>query len=74
MTQFSESTNPYRVKLPVQLQRSSLPGYVVHTPDPALITARKRPGQVTDQDLCVVYHNALSLVPIKRFTSSLLSS
>ena len=31
----------------------------MHTPDPALVTARKRPGQATDQDQCGVYHNAL---------------
>ncbi len=51
MTQFSEPTNPYRVKLPVQLQRSNLPGYVVNTPDPVLIVARKQQGKTTDQDL-----------------------
>ncbi len=59
MTQFSESTNPYRVKRPVQLQRSNLPGYVVHSSDPALVNKRKQQGQATGQDLCVVYHNAL---------------
>jgi hypothetical protein len=59
MTQFSESTTPYGKRLPASLQRSNLPGYVVHTPDPAFITARKRQDQATDQDLCVVYHNAL---------------
>ena len=59
MTQFSEPTNPYRVKPPVLLQRSNLPGYVVNSPDPALIVARKQQGQTTDQDLSVVYHNAL---------------
>ncbi len=47
------------MKLPVQLQRSNLPGYVVHSPDPALINARKQQGQATGQDLCVVDHNAL---------------
>ncbi len=47
------------MKPPVQLQRSNLPGYVVHTPDPTLIAARKRRDQTTDPDLCVVYHNAL---------------
>jgi hypothetical protein len=31
MTQLSEPTNIFRVKKPVQLQRSNLPGYVVHT-------------------------------------------
>jgi hypothetical protein len=59
MTQFFESTNPYRKRLPAPLQRSNLPVYVVHLPDPAFITARKRQDQATDQDLCVVYHNAL---------------
>jgi hypothetical protein len=59
MTQFSESTNPYRKRLPAPLQRSNLPGYVVHLPDPAFITARKRQDQATVQDLCVVHHNAL---------------
>jgi hypothetical protein len=60
MTQFAESTNPYRKKLPTLLERSNyLPGYVVHTPDPALIAARKQPGQATDQGLCVTFHNAL---------------
>jgi hypothetical protein len=59
MTQFSEPTNPYRVKPPVLLQRSNLLDYVVNLPDPALIVARKRQDQATDQDLCVVYHNAL---------------
>jgi hypothetical protein len=59
MTQFSESTNPYRKRLPAPLQRSNLPGYVVQTPDPAFITARKRQDQATDQDLCKVYPNAL---------------
>ena len=47
------------MKIPVQLQRSNLPGYVVHTPDPSLVSSRKRPDQATDPDLCVVYHNAL---------------
>ncbi len=59
MTQFFEPTNPYRVKPPVLLQRSNLPDYVVNLPDPALIVARKRQDQATDQGLCVVYHNAL---------------
>jgi hypothetical protein len=59
MTQFSESTNPYRKRLSAPLQRSNLPGYIVQTPDPAFISARKRQDQATDQDLCVVYHNAL---------------
>ncbi len=59
MTQFTESTNPYRKRLPAPLQRSNLPGYVVHLPDPAFITARKRQDHATDQDLCVVCHNAL---------------
>ncbi len=40
ITQFSELTNIYRLKIPVQLQRSNLPGYVVHTPDPSLVSAR----------------------------------
>jgi hypothetical protein len=31
MTQFSEPTNPYRVKPPVLLQRSNLPGYIWKT-------------------------------------------
>jgi hypothetical protein len=59
MTQFSESTNPYRKRLPAPLQRSNLPGYVVNTPEFAFVTARKRQDQPSDQDLCVVYHNAL---------------
>jgi hypothetical protein len=59
MTQFSESTNPFRKRLPAPLQRSNLPGYIVQTPDPAFIAARKRPDQATDQDLMKVYHNAL---------------
>jgi hypothetical protein len=33
MTQFSESTNPYRKRFPAPLQRSNLPGYVVNTPE-----------------------------------------
>jgi hypothetical protein len=36
-----------------------MPDYLVHLPDPALITARKRQDQTTGPDLCVVYHNAL---------------
>ncbi len=59
MTQFSESTNPYRKTLPAPLQRSNFPGYVVNTPEFAFVTARKRQDQASDQDLCVVYHNAL---------------
>ncbi len=59
MTQFFESTNPYRKRLPAPLQRSNLPGYVAQTPDPAFITARNRQDQATDRDLCKVYHNAL---------------
>ncbi len=59
MTQFSESINHYRKRLFALLQRSNLPGYVVQTPDPAFTSARKRQYQATDQDLCVVYHNAL---------------
>jgi hypothetical protein len=59
ISQFSEPTNIYRVKIPVQLQRSNLPGYVVHTPDPSLVNARKQQGQTTGQDPSVVYHNAL---------------
>ena len=30
ISQFSEPTNIFRVKIPVQLQRSNLPDYVVH--------------------------------------------
>ena len=59
LSQLSEATNPYRKKLPAPLQRSNLPGYIVHLPDPAFITARKRQDQATDQGLSVVYHNAL---------------
>jgi hypothetical protein len=59
MTQFSESTNPFRKRLPAPLQRSNFPGYVVHMPDPAFVTARKWPDQATDQDLYKVYDNAL---------------
>jgi hypothetical protein len=59
MTQFAEPTNPFRRRIPAPLQRSNLPGYVVHTPDPAFIAARKRHDQAIDQDLMVVYHNAL---------------
>ncbi len=47
------------MKIPVQLQRSNLPGYVVNTPDVTLVNARKHQGQTTGQDQCVVYHNAL---------------
>ncbi len=47
------------MKLPVQLQRSNLPGYVVNTPDVTLVNARKQQGQTTGQDPGVVYHNAL---------------
>ncbi len=59
LSQLSEATNPYRKKLPAPLQRSNLPGYIVHLPDPAFITAKKRQDQATDQGLSVVYHNAL---------------
>jgi hypothetical protein len=34
----------------------------VETPDPAFIAARKQQDQTTDQDLLVVYHNALRAV------------
>ncbi len=54
LSQLSEATNPYRKKLPAPLQRSNLPGYIVHLPDPAFITARKRQDQATDQGLSVV--------------------
>ena len=47
------------MKIPVQLQRSNLPGYVMHTPDVTLVNARKQHGQTTGQDPYVAYHNAL---------------
>ena len=59
MSQFSDSANIYRLKNPIQLQRSSLPGYVVHSPDPSLVNARKRQVQTPDPNISVVYHNAL---------------
>jgi hypothetical protein len=59
MTQLSEPTNIFRLKDFVQLQRSNLPGSVVHAPDPSLVSTRKMPNQPTDPDLCKVYHNAL---------------
>jgi hypothetical protein len=59
MAQFSESTNPYRMKIPKLLERSNSPGYVVHLPSPEFIAARKRQGQATDQGVGVAYHNAL---------------
>ncbi len=43
LTQLSESTNVHRKRLPRAIERSNLPGYVVQTPDPAFISARKRP-------------------------------
>jgi hypothetical protein len=58
MTDFALPTNPFRKRIPAPLQRS-IPGYVVHTPELAFIAARKRHDQETDQDLLVVYHNAL---------------
>jgi len=59
MSQFSDSANIYRLKIPIQLQRSSLPGCVVHIPDPSLVNARKRQVQTPDPNISVVYHNAL---------------
>ena len=56
---FSQPDNPFRKKIPLQLQRSNTPGEVVHLPDPALVVERKRPDQQFDQDLQKVYHNAL---------------
>jgi hypothetical protein len=59
MADFIQPTNPFRKRNPTLLQRSNLPGYIVHTPDPALVAARKRHDQTLDQDLMMVYHNAL---------------
>ena len=59
MTDFANQANPFRKRIPAPLQRSNLPGYVVNTPEPAFITARKRQDQVTDQNLMLVYHKAL---------------
>jgi hypothetical protein len=59
LTQFSESTNPLRKRLPTPIEHSNLPGYVVQSPDRTFVSARKRPDQATDQELCKVYHNAL---------------
>jgi hypothetical protein len=57
--EFIQPTNPFRKRIPAQLQRSNLLGYVVHSPDPAFVATRKRHDQPNDQDLMVVYHNAL---------------
>ncbi len=59
MGQFSDTTNPFRRRIPAPLRRSNLPGYVVEMPDTAFIAARKQQDQATDQDPCKVYHNAL---------------
>jgi hypothetical protein len=59
MTQLSESTNPFRKRIPQPIERSNLPGYVVQTPAPTLVATRKRPDQTADSDLMKVYHNAL---------------
>jgi hypothetical protein len=56
---FNQPDNPFRKKVPLQLQRSNTPGEVVHLPEPALVVERKRPDQQFDQDLQKVYHNAL---------------
>jgi hypothetical protein len=59
MADFTQSTNPYRRRIPALLQKSNLPGYVVHLPDPAFVASRRRPDQLHDQDQMTVYHNAL---------------
>jgi hypothetical protein len=57
MTQFS--TNSFHRRLPSHIERGNLPVYVVQSPDPTFVSARKRQDHATDQDLCKVYHNAL---------------
>ncbi len=59
MSDFIQPTNPFRKRIPTLLQRSNIPGYVVNTPEPALVASRKGHDQIHDQDLMVVYHNAL---------------
>ncbi len=59
MADFILPTNPFRKRKPTRLERSSTPGYVVNTSEPALVAARKRPDQPHDQDLMLVYHKAL---------------
>ena len=59
MSDFIHSVNLYRRKLPTLLEKSNLPGYVVHLPDPTFVASRKRYDQIHDQDLMRVYHKAL---------------
>ena len=59
MTDFGQPANPFRKRSPTLSQRSNIPGYVVYTPEPAFVASRKRHDQIHDQDLMVVYHNAL---------------
>jgi hypothetical protein len=57
LTQLSESTNLYRKRLPRAFERGNTT--IVQLPEPTFVAARKRPDQVTDPDLCLVYHQAL---------------
>ncbi len=59
MSDFIQPTNPFRKRIPTLSQRSNIPGYVVRSPEPAFVASRKRYDQIHDQDLMVVYHNAL---------------
>ncbi len=59
MTDLVQTTNLYRREIPTLLEKSNLPGYVVHLPDPAFVASRRRPDQQHDQSLTMAYHNAL---------------
>jgi hypothetical protein len=59
MNDLIQTTNLYRRKVPTLLQKSNLPGYIVHLPDPAFVASRRRPDQQHDQSLTMAYHNAL---------------
>ena len=56
---FVQPGNRFQKRVPLQQQRSNLPGYVVHLPDPTLVNTRKSKDQQYDQNLQKVYHNAL---------------
>ena len=59
MDDFVHSENLYRKRNPTRQEKSNLPGYVVHLPDPTFVASRKRYDQIHDQDLTRVYHKAL---------------
>jgi hypothetical protein len=59
MDDFARPDNLYRKRNPTRQEKSNLPGYVVHLPDPTFVATRKRHDQIHDQDLAKAYHKAL---------------